>query len=122
MVSEAKATKSPLHDVVLDEPEKAAATKLGSSTEINASGHVQELDKNFNIWSIVSVAIVTGNTWAGLAGTIVSFQRTLVSCPFGGPREYKRARDRGKEYFELQGGDLSDRRLTHGLTIFATTL
>ncbi|KAF1988487.1 amino acid transporter [Aulographum hederae CBS 113979] len=38
---------------------------------INASGHVQELERNFNFWSICSVGIVTGNTWAAYGGGIV---------------------------------------------------
>lgn len=39
---------------------------------INASGHVQELDRNFSLLSITAVGIVTGNTWAALGGSIVS--------------------------------------------------
>jgi choline transport protein len=35
---------------------------------INASGHVQELDRNFSLLSICSVGICTGNTWASLGG------------------------------------------------------
>ena len=38
----------------------------------NASGHVQELDRNFSLLSITAVGIVTGNTWAALGGSIVS--------------------------------------------------
>ena len=38
---------------------------------INASGHVQELDRNFNFISILSVGIVTGNAWAAIGGSIV---------------------------------------------------
>lgn len=39
---------------------------------VNASGHVQELDRNFSLLSITAVGIVTGNTWAALGGSIVS--------------------------------------------------
>lgn len=39
---------------------------------INASGHAQELDRNFSLLSITAVGIVTGNTWAALGGSIVS--------------------------------------------------
>jgi len=38
---------------------------------VNASGHVQELDRNFNLLSIMSVGIVTGNTWTAIGGAIV---------------------------------------------------
>ena len=41
---------------------------------INASGHVQELDRNFNFLSILGMALCSGNTWIGLGGTIVSLQ------------------------------------------------
>ena len=36
---------------------------------INASGHRQELDRNFNLLSICALAITTGNTWVALGGT-----------------------------------------------------
>lgn len=38
---------------------------------INASGHVQELDRNFGFLSICSVGIVTGNAWCAIGGSIV---------------------------------------------------
>lgn len=38
---------------------------------INASGHVQELDRHFSLLSACSVGICTGNTWAALGGSIV---------------------------------------------------
>jgi choline transport protein len=42
-----------------------------SLSEINETGHKQELDRNFSLLSICSVGIVTGNTWAALGGSIV---------------------------------------------------
>lgn len=44
---------------------------------INASGHVQELQRQFSLLSLCSVAITTGNTWVAIGGGIVS--RWLVS-------------------------------------------
>lgn len=38
---------------------------------INASGHVQELDRNFSLWSICGLAITSGNTWIALGGSVV---------------------------------------------------
>lgn len=38
--------------------------------EVNETGHIQELDRNFSLFSICSVGIVTGNTWAALGGSI----------------------------------------------------
>ena len=48
--------------------EKSQAPQL---MEINETGHVQELERNFSLFSICSVGIVTGNTWAALGGSIV---------------------------------------------------
>lgn len=38
--------------------------------EVNESGHIQEVERNFSLLSICSVGIVTGNTWAALGGSI----------------------------------------------------
>lgn len=64
--------------------EMFAASKDDSAdgAEINASGHRQELDRNFSLLSICGVAITTGVTWLPLGGSIVCvFQR------LGGVRE-----------------------------------
>ncbi len=47
--------------------------------EVNETGHIQELEQNFSIFSLCSVGIVTGNTWAALGGSIV------VAIYNGGP-------------------------------------
>ncbi|KZF19445.1 choline transport protein [Xylona heveae TC161] len=49
------------------------------STQVNASGHEQELDRQFGLVSIISAGIVTGNTWTALGGAIV------VALYNGGP-------------------------------------
>lgn len=64
-----------------DESEKSPAPAVTSSTPttdsatdfapINASGHRQELERNFNLVSICSFAITSGNTWVSLGGTVV---------------------------------------------------
>ena len=38
---------------------------------INASGHIQELDRNFGLWSICGLGLTSGNTWIALGGSIV---------------------------------------------------
>lgn len=38
---------------------------------INASGHRQQLDRNFSLVSICCYAITAGNTWVSLGGSIV---------------------------------------------------
>jgi len=46
---------------------------------LNASGHVQELDRNFNLVSLAGVGLVVGNVWPALGGSI------LVAIFNGGP-------------------------------------
>ena len=38
---------------------------------INASGHRQELERNFGLISICAVAVTTGNTWIAQGGSVV---------------------------------------------------
>ena len=38
---------------------------------VNASGHVQELDRNFSLWSLAGLWIVVGSTWPAVGGSIV---------------------------------------------------
>ncbi|KAH8623413.1 hypothetical protein IG631_21892 [Alternaria alternata] len=38
---------------------------------LNASGHKQELERNFSLLSICAIGITTGNVWAALGGSIV---------------------------------------------------
>jgi choline transport protein len=38
---------------------------------LNASGHKQELERQFSLLSICSIGITTGNVWAALGGSIV---------------------------------------------------
>lgn len=50
---------------------------------INAAGHVQELDRNFNLLSACGLALTCGNTWAALGGSIVkpnAFNLIRSSC------------------------------------------
>jgi hypothetical protein len=50
----------------LEIPANHAVVQTGEV--INASGHVQELERNFSLLSVCSVGICTGNTWAALGG------------------------------------------------------
>jgi hypothetical protein len=47
-------------------------TLTGASVEegelINASGHVQELEKNFSLWSLIALGITIGDVWPATAG------------------------------------------------------
>ncbi|TGO50091.1 hypothetical protein BCON_0192g00180 [Botryotinia convoluta] len=40
--------------------------------EVNETGHIQEVERNFSLLSICSVGLVTGNTWAALGGSIAT--------------------------------------------------
>ncbi len=46
---------------------------------INASGHIQEVDRNFGLLSLVGFGIVNGNVWPALGASI------LVAIFNGGP-------------------------------------
>lgn len=50
-----------------------------SESNLNASGHAQELDRSFDLLSVVAVGIGTASTWQALGGTIV------VALSNGGP-------------------------------------
>lgn len=39
---------------------------------VNASGHRQELERNFGLISICAVAVTTGNTWIAQGGSVVT--------------------------------------------------
>lgn len=53
-------------------PEDLADDTLAVGEVLNASGHKQELERQFSLLSICSVGITTGNVWAALGGSIVS--------------------------------------------------
>jgi hypothetical protein len=52
---------------------------VGEGEVLNASGHKQELERNFSLLSICAIGITTGNVWAALGGSIVrSFYLSIV--------------------------------------------
>ncbi|KJX96080.1 hypothetical protein TI39_contig839g00002 [Zymoseptoria brevis] len=38
---------------------------------INASGHVQEFDRSFGLWSIVSLSLIANNAWVAGSGALI---------------------------------------------------
>ncbi|KAJ5126630.1 hypothetical protein N7448_007409 [Penicillium atrosanguineum] len=57
--------------------EKTQATEEVASEEyhgelVNASGHKQEVERNFSLISICAVAVTTGNTWIAQGGSVVT--------------------------------------------------
>lgn len=61
--------------------QKDAEISMGAVAEvpINASGHKQELDRNFSLFAICGLAITCGNVWVALGGTVT------VAIYNGGP-------------------------------------
>lgn len=43
-----------------------------SGVLINASGHPQELERNFKLINICALGVTSGNTWIALGGSIVN--------------------------------------------------
>lgn len=69
-----------------DEKDRSRSAALDATGEngngnelLNASGHVQELSRNFNLVSLAGVGLVTGNVWPAIGGSI------LVAIYNGGP-------------------------------------
>ncbi len=58
----------------IDSPQDIAVAEL-----INASGHIQEVDRNFGLVSLTGYGLVHGNVWPALGGSI------LVAIFNGGP-------------------------------------
>jgi hypothetical protein len=71
--SEARSEKAH-GDRVAVEPASSSSAASENIPEglINASGHKQELDRNFSLISLCGVAITTGNTWTAIGGSVVS--------------------------------------------------
>lgn len=67
-------------DVVVEVDGKPQSSDEVSRHDLmNASGHLQEVDRNFGLLSLAGFGIVSGNTWPALGGTI------LVAIFNGGP-------------------------------------
>ncbi|KKY18208.1 putative choline transport [Phaeomoniella chlamydospora] len=66
-------------EVVEAKTSEPVSASVGKEELINASGHIQELDRNFNLWTLAGVGITVGSTWPALGGSI------LVAIYNGGP-------------------------------------
>lgn len=53
-------------------PTAGTAEETNDVGYVNASGHFQEPRRGFGLVSAASVAVVTGNSWVALGGSIVS--------------------------------------------------
>jgi len=70
--------QSNSHEVSSQETPKHQAA-VPDSHLINASGHVQEVNRNFSLWSACGVGLSVGNVWPAIGGSI------LVAIYNGGP-------------------------------------
>ncbi|OAL47227.1 amino acid transporter [Pyrenochaeta sp. DS3sAY3a] len=57
--------------VASEKPQYDADDTIAVGEVLNASGHKQELERQFSLLSICSIGITTGNVWAALGGSIV---------------------------------------------------
>ncbi len=48
-----------------------AAVSVEKGELINASGHVQQLDRNLNLFMSASLGLVDGNVWPAVGGSIL---------------------------------------------------
>lgn len=56
-----------------EKPRLEADDTVDVGEVLNASGHKQELERNFSLLSISAIGITTGNVWSALGGSIVCF-------------------------------------------------
>jgi hypothetical protein len=70
----------PKMEKILEQETKGDSAEAPKTPElINASGHRQELDRNFGLINIVGLGLTTGNTWIAIGGSIVRF--LLLNAP-----------------------------------------
>lgn len=67
------------HTPKRNDTKSSVAVEAGHTGLVNASGHVQELARNFNLLSLVGIGLVVGNVWPAIGGSI------LVAIFNGGP-------------------------------------
>jgi choline transport protein len=59
--------------------EETPITDRNAGDVVNASGHKQELQRNFGLLSICAIAVTTGNTWIAQGGSVVSIKTSSTS-------------------------------------------
>lgn len=70
------ASEIPQEKIVSEIPqEQTGVTETTAEDQpqelINASGHRQEVERNFSLLSICAIAVTTGNTWIAQGGSVV---------------------------------------------------
>lgn len=65
---------SSAHNIEAQKGLAASDAETGTAGAlINASGHRQELERNFHLLNICGLGVTSGNTWIAIGGSIVSF-------------------------------------------------
>lgn len=80
------------HDKDKKSSKLEAAITVGVGEVINASGHKQELERQFSLLPICAVGITTGNVWAALGGSIVGCYKLPCSFVFWTIRNFSNLR------------------------------
>jgi hypothetical protein len=69
-------TWKPIFAMSTEYSEKMQATEPYAEEQqgelVNASGHRQEVDRNFSLISLCAIAVTTGNTWIAQGGSVVT--------------------------------------------------
>lgn len=77
MASCRAASEKPLESLPLPATKDNPSLNHDTSNELtNASGHKQELARNFSLLNICGIAATTGNSWTAIGGSVVR----SVSC------------------------------------------
>lgn len=71
-VDNTSSEKQATADAAVASSSPSAGSLTADDGLINASGHRQQLERNFGLMSIIAYAITAGNTWVSLGGTLVS--------------------------------------------------
>jgi choline transport protein len=64
--------QSTSHEVSSQESPSAKNETRDAHGLINASGHVQELNRNFSLLSLAGVGLSVGNVWPAIGGSILT--------------------------------------------------
>lgn len=76
-------TKVPTQEKNAEVPTTTSSDHGVGEMLINASGHTQELDRNFGFWSACFESLVADNAWGAGSASLVSQRFSSESTHFG---------------------------------------
>ena len=87
MSAELEKSADPRHSIsskrsVQDEYERRVSNVVGAleGQEVNASGHEDELERQYGLWSLCGLALTIDNAWVAFGGSIIVASCELHSC------------------------------------------